>query len=117
MYPNFHQAKMENLRLDDLFKETRAARIDEMANDLYAEKLAGLPNGQPGSEYRQQAGYNIYSALSEIDNLDLVLVARAIIANDEAEVGRLIIKLVTAQLRKDAQNEADDYDDEHNGID
>ena len=113
MYPNFHQAKMENLRLQDLFKETRAQKIDEMANDLYLEKLAALPNGRPGTEFREQAGYNIWSALNDIDQLDLVPVARAIIAKDDAEVGRLIIKLVTAQLRKDAEQEADDYDTEH----
>ena len=113
MFTSFHETKMARINERDMYEKTRADRIDAMANDLYAEKLAALPNGQAGgSEYRSRPGYNIESALGELDGTDLIPVARAIIANDATEVGMLIIKLVTDQLRKDAQQEADDHDEE-----
>jgi hypothetical protein len=111
---NFHEVRMQEDKTRAFQEESRAARIDEMANDLYTEKLSALPNGQTGSSvYRSRPGYNIESALGELDGTDLIPVARAIIANDAEQVGALIIKLVTEQLRKDAQNEADEWDDEN----
>jgi hypothetical protein len=110
---NFHEVRMQEDKTRAFQEESRAVLIDERANDLYTEKLAALPNGQAGgSEYRSRPGYNIESALGELDGTDLIPVARAIIANDATEVGLLIIKLVTDQLRKDAQQEADDHDEE-----
>jgi len=114
MFTSFHETKMALLNERDLYAESRASRIDEMADDLYAEKLASLPNGRKnGTVYQSEAGYNIWSTIDDLDQADLIPVARAIVANDPAEVGRLMIKLVTAQLRKDAQQEADDYDEDH----
>jgi hypothetical protein len=111
---NFHEVRMQEDKTRAFQEESRAVLIDEMANDLYTEKLAALPNGQTGgSVYRTRPGYNIESALGELDGTDLIPVARAIIANDAEQVGALIIKLVTEQLRKDAQNEADEWDDEN----
>jgi hypothetical protein len=113
MVTSFHETKMVLLNERDMYEKTRADHIDEMANDLYVEKLAALPNGQiGGSVYRARPGYNIESALGKLDGTDLIPLARAIIANDATEVGLLIIKLVTDQLRKDAQQEADDHDEE-----
>ena len=100
------------MRIAEHEQETRT-RIDAMADDLYAEKLQALPNGRTGTGatiYQLEPGYNIWSTLDDLKQIDLVPVARAIVANDAAEVGALIIKLVTDQLRKDAQREADDYD-------
>lgn len=115
-FASFHEDQMNTMRMNEITQETRAAEIDAMADDLYAEKLQSLPNGVKGStEYRATPGYNIWSVLDDLDQIDLIPVARAIIANDATEVGTLIIKLVTAKLKEDARQEADDYDDEHNG--
>jgi len=111
---NFHEIRMQEDKTRAFQEESRAARIDEMADDLYAEKLQALPNGQAGTtEYRSTPGYNMWSTLDDLDQADLIPVARAIIANDATEVGTLLIKLVTAQLRKEAVQEADDWDEEH----
>jgi len=112
---NFHEIRMQEDKTRAFQEESRAARIDAMADDIYAEKLASLPNGQAGTTgYRSTPGYNFWSTLDDIKQVDLIPVARAIIANDATEVGALMIKLVTAQLRKDAVQEADDWDESWN---
>ena len=114
VFASFHEQQMINMRINEHMQETRAAKIDAMANDLYNEKLQALPNGDgSGTEYRSRPGYNIWSALDDLDQIDLIPVARAIIDNDAAEVGSIIINLITAHLRKIAQQEADYYDDEN----
>lgn len=114
IFASFHEQQMNNMRINEHMQETRAEKIDAMANDLYAEKLHALPNSQHGvTEYRSRPGYNMRSVLDDIDDADLVPAARALIANDEAELGRILAKLIKAQLRKDAQNKADEWDDEN----
>ena len=111
---NFHEIKMQEDKTRAFQEESRAARIDEMANDLYNEKLRALPNGRyGGTQYQARAGYNIWSTIDDIDQADLIPVARAIISNDAALVGMWIIELVTAQLSKDAKREAEDFDEEN----
>lgn len=110
---NFHEVAMFQERKREAAEETRDAHIDEMADDLYRAKLQDLPNGRKdGTAYQSDLGYNTWTVLDDLKQPDLVEVGRAIRDNDPALVGMLIIKLVTAQLRKEAQDEADEYDDE-----
>lgn len=109
---SLHETKMALLRQDDHNADTRAQRIEEMADELYEAKLATLSGGTlGGSDYQSRQGYNILSVLNELDNIDLIPFANAITANDVTLTGTLIIKLVLAELRKDALKEADDYDE------
>jgi len=113
MFSTFHESQMFALKQKDMHAEGRALRIDNMADDLYKAKLQDLPNGRAGgSEFQRGAGYNTRDVLDNLAQSDLVAVGRAIRDNDATEVGTLIIKLVTASLRKQAQDEAEEYEDE-----
>lgn len=89
-------------------KEKRAVQINEYADYLYAAKLALLPTMR-----QSPSGIRSYSlladALDELPHNDLSILAVAIQKNDVDTAGREIIRLVTNQLRKEAQSDAEDY--------
>lgn len=84
-----------------------AEMIDKRANDLYRAKLASLPVTRYGGIYKQWIFCNVGDALRELHDTDMNALACAIRDNDESTAGKEIIKLVTAQLRKEAQEEAE----------
>lgn len=88
--------------------EMRAQRIDAMADDIYKAKLAALPLTR---EVKMFTFTNIGDALSELDrneNLkNMIILGGSIRDGAEIDAGRMIIKLVTNQLRKEAQDEAE----------
>lgn len=86
-----------------------AELIDQRANDLYRAKLQALPNGLPGKPgYQGRDGYLCWDALDNIDSKHWAAIGRAIRDNNVEEVGALVIKGVTEQLRKEANDEAEE---------
>jgi hypothetical protein len=96
---SFHEQKMYELKQKDRMEETKEARIEEIADDLYQTRLSELTDGE---------GWVLWGVLNSIDVDNLPPLGALIRDNKPLEAGELLIKLVTNQLREDARNEADE---------
>ena len=77
--------------------DLKAIECDQRADDLCKSKLALLTS---------DGGFYCWQQINEIDLIKLAAIGRAIRDGDELEVGRMIVKEVTAILRKEAEFEA-----------
>jgi hypothetical protein len=99
---SFHEQKMYELKEKDRMEETKEARIDAIVEDLYQTKLNNLNGGSLNNN-----GWNMWDALNGLD-VDILSPLGALIRdNEQFKAGKLLIKLVTNQLREDARNEAE----------
>ncbi len=87
--------------------DAAAEAIDRNADDLYRERLASL-HGFRTSSVAPDIRYSLLSdVLAELPDDRLEKLAKAIQQDDLIEAGHEIIKLVTGQLRKEAEEEAE----------
>ena len=89
--------------------ERRAAQIDAVANDLYKAKLHSLVTYRKYGANNQYQMLQISDAIAEIRDDELYGLAVAVRDNNELEAGKAIIKLVTDVLRREAEEEAEDF--------
>jgi hypothetical protein len=96
---SFHEQKMYELKEKDRMEETKEARIDAIAEDLYQANLSGLTF---------KNGWVMWDTLNGLPVHMLSPLGALIRDNKTLEAGELLIKLVTNQLREDARNEAEE---------
>lgn len=90
-------------------QDAHAKMIDQRANDIYRAKLEALPVCYRTSSFGTRI-LNLDDVIGDIfygKTDDGVALACAVRDNNEAEAGRLLIKLITNKLREDARDEAE----------
>jgi hypothetical protein len=92
---NFNSELAQHER-QEVAADLKAIECDKRADDLYKAKLALLTS---------DGGFNCWQQINEIDLIKLAGIGRAIRDGDELEVGRMIVKEVTAILRSEAEFE------------
>lgn len=97
-------------QLDRYLDSQDSSRIDQRAEDIYRAKLESLPVAYRTTSMGTRM-LNLDDVIGDVlygASNDGVALACAVRDGNEADVGRLLIKLLTNKLREQAQDEAED---------